>query len=197
MIKTNKQYIPSFILTLLSALAFIGVAIYIFYSPSTQPIKSDILNWSFLLSIFSIATLSFFFIFKKDRPMFIFILPICIPLLISIYNSVNVMYVLGEISFSTTTFFSVFPLISSILTLTFFSIYVFSGKQQNSTIVLLSTMIGTSFYHQTISVFVFNIAFPHLTTIIANILFYIAIILFVISYPKSISPKIQDTNVLS
>ena len=186
MVKTNKQYISSFVLALLSALIFISALIYLFTSP--QSMGFNILdNWESLLSILSITTLSVLFILKKERPLFIFILPFSIPILISIFTEI--------IGFAHNSSFIADMLLSifiNILTLVFLFIYAFSGKQRISAIVILSTLLGFSFYSQVtgFSTIFFNMNFPlfyviTILNILSDIFLYSAMILFVVFSKKT------------
>jgi len=189
MIKTNKQYIPSFILALLSTLAFISAIIYIL----SQPLNSNILDyWSSLLSILSIASLSVLFILKKERPLFIFILPFSIPILLNIYARVaHIIDIANNVTYTLDFSFigsSILPLVLlSILTLVFLLIYSFSKKQRISAIVLLSAMLSFLFYSQIVNVSNLSIQLLYLTVlnILSDIFLYSAMILFVVLSKKN------------
>ena len=142
-------------------------------------------NWASLLSILSITTLSVLFILKKERPLFIFILPFSIPILI--FTEI--------IGFSHNSSFIADMLLSifiNILTLVFLFIYAFSGKQRISAIVILSTLLGFSFYSQVtgFSTIFFNMNFPlfyviTILNILSDIFLYSAMILFVVFSKKT------------
>ena len=188
MIKTNKQYIPSFVLASLSALVFISALIYLFTSP--QSMGFNILdNWSSLLSILSITALSILFILKKERPLFIFIISFSIPILISIFTDIIGFAHNLNSSFITDMLPSIFI---NILTLVFLFIYAFSGKQRISAIVILSILLGFSFYSQVtgFSTIFFNMNFPlfyviTILNILSDIFLYSAMILFVVLSKKN------------
>ena len=189
MIKTNKQYIPSFILALLSTLAFISAIIYIL----SQPLNSNILDyWSSLLSILSIASLSVLFILKKERPLFIFILLFSIPILLNIYARVaHIIDIANNVTYTLDFSFigsSILPLVLlSILTLVFLLIYSFSKKQCISAIVLLSVMLSFLFHSQIVNISNLSIQLLYLTVlnILSDIFLYSAMILFVVLSKKN------------